>query len=157
MSKSCLLGLAAICLAALVMPASAQDNAPAPQANGGGRGANRPPPAPPAADLTGSWVLASEEAAPTMTLVLKQTGPDLVGSMKLQKPLPGLPPIDLHGSIEGSDMDLMSWFDYQGGELMHIRASLKDGHLVGQRFSVHSAPHKWRIDGTFEVDYVRAK
>ena len=133
----------------------------APQQGKGGRGGGggRGPQvdAPPAADLTGSWVLASEVAKPTVTLILKQTGNSLTGEYKLTTPFAGLPPIILMGAIGGSQVDVMSLFDYQGGEALHIRAEYKDGHIVGQRSSIHSSPRKWRQDGNFEVDYVRAE
>jgi hypothetical protein len=137
-----------------VPPGAGGANA-AQQQGRGGRGRGPQADLPPVTDLTGSWVPAAETAAPTSTMILKQNGNNLTGEYKPTTPLAGLPPIILLGAIGGSQVDVMSLFDYQGGELMHIRLEYKDGHLVGQRSSIHSAPRKWRLDTTVEVDYVR--
>lgn len=155
MLRQKLAGLACGVMLIAALPVFAQNNPPPPAGSGNGGRAAPPPPAPPATDLTGSWVPASAADTQGLTVVLKQTGAVLSGSAAPARAFPGLPPIELHGTIEGSEMDVMALFDYQGGELMHIRATFKDGHLVGQRFSVHSAPRKFRLDGTFDFDYVK--
>jgi hypothetical protein len=140
---------------AMAMLASASHaQAPPPAA----AGARRPPtpPAPPATNLTGSWVYSAKPDASPLILKLKQDGAVITGEMVSARPLAGLPPIILHGMIEGSQVDIMSWFDFDGGESAHLRGEFKDGHLIVQRSSVHSSARKWRLDTTVDEDYVQA-
>jgi hypothetical protein len=156
--RACILIGAGVAAATIVSAAGAQQPAPpagaAPPA-AGARPPRAPPPAP-VANLTGNWVLASEKDKPTKTLVLKQTGGVITGELKLATTPNGLPPVQFRGTMEGSQFDVMSLFDYDGGELVHIRGEYKDGHLVAKWLTIHSAPRKWRIDADTAEDYVRA-
>ena len=105
-----------------------------------------PAPAVPVTDLSGKWMFAGR------TLILKQNGNALTAEM----PLPGMSSIQFAGAIEGSQMDVMALVPADGGELIHIRADYKDGHLVGRVNSIHSAPHKWHIDSDRPQEFVRA-
>jgi hypothetical protein len=103
-------------------------------------------------DLTGSWNFASEKGAPTRVLVLKQQGTSLTGEMRVR----GVPPIPFAGAADGDQMDVMALLSFQGGELIHIRCTYKDGRLVGRVSSIHSSPAKWHFDMDRAEELVRA-
>lgn len=122
--------------------------------------APRPPPPPPVADLSGAWILSTNVGKDSVsTIVLKQDAQGiLTGELKLPTPMPGLPPINFYGQIEGAQVDVMAWFPYQGGELIQLRGEYKNDQLVVKKAVIHSAPRKWRIDSA-NVDevYVRVR
>lgn len=149
---------------ALAIPLYSQAQAPAAASAAGAAAAprpTRPPPPPPVTDLTGTWIVPNPEPGkpPLRTLQLIQKGSDVISVPRINEPgsmLAGLPPFNYVGMIEGDQVDMMAWFYYQGGELSWLRGTYKDGHLLLTRKSIHSKPSKFRLDGTFEEDYVRA-
>jgi len=128
--------------------------------------AQRPPAPdpPPAGDLSGKWVFnrvvagrSGTTRTQVLTLTLKQDGNKLSGEASyttLNVQQDGTFPV--HGWIEGDQVGISAWADWQGGESISIRATYKDDHLVGTKKAVHDAPHKWNLDGSIDVDYVRS-
>lgn len=119
----------------------------------------RPPPPAPVADLTGTWIQTNAAAgAAPRTMVIKQTGTLLESRNPNAAPPPAgaPPPSIMRGVIQGDQLDMMRWFDLDGGEVSWVRGQVKDGKIVWVRKSLHSAPNKWRIDGEFPEEFARA-
>jgi len=128
------------------------------------RGGPPAPDPPPSQDFSGKWVQVKESTGrsgqkitSTYVLIIKQKGNKLTGEMTnntFRNPDGGT--IPLTGYVEGDQMSLTGYSDYQDGEYSHMQLTFKDGHLAGTKKSWHEAPHKWHFDDTQDFDYVRA-
>ena len=128
------------------------------------RGGPPAPDPPPSQDFSGKWVEVKEstgrsgnKTTETYVLIIKQNGNKLTGEMTVntfKDPEGGS--IPLTGYVEGDQMSLTGYSEFQGGEFTHMQLTFKDGHLAGTKKSWHAAPHKWRVDDTQDFDYVRA-
>ena len=125
------------------------------------------PPVPdpaPSQDFSGTWANVKESTdrsvnkiTTTCLLIIRQNGNKLTGEMtnnSFKNPDGGSIPIT--GFVEGDQMSLTGYSDYQDGEYTHMQLTFKDGHLAGTKKSWHVAPHKWRFDDTQDFDYTRA-
>ena len=128
------------------------------------RGGPAAPDPPPSQDFSGKWVEVREltsrsgaKTTETYVLIIKQSGNKLTGEMTnntFKNPDGGSTP--LNGYVEGDQMSLTGYSDFQGGEYSHMQLTFKEGHLVGTKKSWHGAPHKWHFDDTEDFDYTRA-
>ena len=125
------------------------------------------PDIPPAQDLSGKWVMNRETTGRSgvkrttrFVLTLKQVDNKLTGEVSYSTitmpDVPGSTGFPVAGWVEGNQMGVTGWIDFQGGETAHLRLTFKDGHLTGTRQSIHDSPHKWSLDNTVDVDYVKS-
>jgi hypothetical protein len=120
--------------------------------------------APPAADLSGKWIFnraiktrTGESRTQVLTMTLKQDGNRLSGEASyttINVNRDGIFPI--HGWIEGDQVGISAWVDWEGGEAISVRLTYQDGRLTGTKKSTHDAPHKWSKDDSIEMSYSRA-
>jgi hypothetical protein len=128
------------------------------------RGETPAPNPAPSRDFSGKWVEVKEstdrsgkKTTYTCVLLIKQNGNKLAGQMTnntFKNPDGGS--IPLTGYVEGDQLSLTGYSDYQDGEYTHMQLTFKDGHLAGTKKSWHEAPRKWHFDDTEDFDYMRA-
>jgi hypothetical protein len=127
------------------------------------RGPAPPPPAP-ARDFSGKWVMHLESTdrsgnkrTELFTLTIRQNGNKLTGDMSNNsfRVMDG-GSTSLIGYVEGDQLSLTGYTDWEGGEHTHLQLTFSEGHLTGTKKSWHDAPHKWRLDDTRDFDYTRA-
>jgi hypothetical protein len=118
----------------------------------------------PARDFSGRWVEVREstdrsgnKTTAIYILIIKQTGNKLTGEITVNTfKVPGGGSIPMTGYVEGDQLSLTGYSDYQGGEYTHMQLTYKDRHLAGTKKSWHEAPHKWHFDDTQDFDYTRS-
>jgi hypothetical protein len=118
----------------------------------------------PAADVSGKWVFerdvktrTDEPRTQVLTMTLKQEGNTLTGQASfttINVNRDGA--FAIHGWIEGNQVGISAWVDWEGGESIGMRLTFQDGRLTGTKNSVHDAPHKWKLDNSIEMHYSRA-
>lgn len=118
---------------------------------------------PPAADLSGKWIFnrvtktrTGESRTQVLTMTLKQEGNRLRGEASyttINVNRDGIFPI--HGWIEGNQIGISAWVDWEGGEAISMRLTYEDSRLIGTKKSTHDAPHKWVKDDSIEMSYSR--
>jgi hypothetical protein len=118
----------------------------------------------PVADLSGKWTFnrvstgrAGNMRTQLLTMTLTQESNKLTGEASyttINVQQAGSFPV--HGWVEGDQVGISAWVDYQGGEAISMRLTYKDGRLVGSKQSTHDAPHKWNLDDRIDMNYTKA-
>jgi hypothetical protein len=150
--------LASLALALAPEEAFTQEGKPA-----AGTGPARPANPAPGTDLSGNWIFnrqirtrSGDIRTQVLTMTLRQEGNKLTGDASfttINVNQEGRFPV--HGWIEGDQIGISAWVDWEGGEAISMRLALQTGQLVGTKRSTHDAPHKWDKDDTVAITYSR--